>query len=117
MTVESLAGRVTRSHPRSACCPDCSARRPLVRSCARLSVTLCSSCFSRWRKRFAQEASDKLGVKVDLDLVSPLQAFDQGGRARAFATMIEGLGNAKATGLTPEAIKAALAFIDEAPQN
>jgi hypothetical protein len=62
----------------------------------------------------AQEASDKLGVKVSLDLVSPLQAFDQGGRARAFATMIEGLTNAKAASLSPEAVKAALAFIDEA---
>lgn len=61
----------------------------------------------------AQEASDKLGVKVSLDLVSPLQAFDQGGRARAFATMIEGLGTAKAAGLTPDAVKTALQFIDE----
>lgn len=65
----------------------------------------------------AQEASDKLGTKITLDLVSPLQAFDQGGRARAFTTMIEGLANAKAAGLTPDAIKAALAFIDEAPRD
>lgn len=61
----------------------------------------------------AQEASEKLGAKVSLDLVSPLQAFDQGGRARAFATMIEGLANAKAAGLGPEVVKAALTFIDE----
>jgi len=65
----------------------------------------------------AQEASEKLGVKVALDLVSPLQAFDQGGRARAFTTMIEGLANAKAAGLSPDAVKAALAFIDEAPRD
>ncbi len=65
----------------------------------------------------AQEASEKLGAKVSLDLVSPLQAFDQGGRARAFATMIEGLSAAKAAGLSPEAVKAALAFIDEAPRD
>lgn len=62
----------------------------------------------------AQEASDKLGSKVSLDLVSPLQAFDQGGRARAFATMIDGLAAAKEAGLSPEAIKAALQYIDEA---
>ncbi|NOT42863.1 MAG: phage portal protein [Alphaproteobacteria bacterium] len=61
----------------------------------------------------AQEATDKLGASVALDLITPLQAYDQGGRARAFATMIEGLANAKAAGLSPEAIKAALAFIDE----
>lgn len=62
----------------------------------------------------AQEASDKLGAKVALDLVSPLQAFDQGGRARAFATIVEGLANAKASGLSPEAVSMALEFIDEA---
>lgn len=60
-----------------------------------------------------QEVSHKLGDKVSLDLVSPLQAFDQGGRARAFATMIEGLAAAKAAGLSPDAIRGALAFIDE----
>jgi hypothetical protein len=62
-----------------------------------------------------QECSEKLGAKVALDLVSPLQAFDQGGRARAFATMIEGLGAAKAAGLSPAQVQAALQFIDERP--
>lgn len=52
-------------------------------------------------------------AKASLDLVSPLQAFDQGGRARAFATMIEGLSAAKTAGLSPEVVKAALAFIDD----
>jgi hypothetical protein len=61
----------------------------------------------------AQEASEKFGVKVDLDLVSPLQAFVQGGRARAFSTMIEGLASAKAAGLSADTIKMALAFTDE----
>ncbi|MCE9522812.1 MAG: hypothetical protein K8S25_10315 [Alphaproteobacteria bacterium] len=41
------------------------------------------------------------------------QVFDQGGRARAFATMIEGLASAKAAGLSPEAVKMALQYIDE----
>lgn len=65
----------------------------------------------------AQEVSDKFGAKVSLDLITPLQAYDQGGRARAFATMVEGLTSAKVAGLTPEAVKAALAFIDEAPRD
>jgi hypothetical protein len=65
----------------------------------------------------AQEASEKLGTKVELDLVSPLQAFDAGGRARAFATMIEGLSAAAAASLSPEAVKVALQFIDEAPRD
>ncbi|MDZ4867324.1 MAG: hypothetical protein SGI91_08400 [Alphaproteobacteria bacterium] len=65
----------------------------------------------------AHEASEKLGTKVELDLVSPPQAFDAGGRARAFATMIEGLSSAKAAGLSREAVKVALQFIDEAPRD
>jgi hypothetical protein len=65
----------------------------------------------------AQEASEKLGTKVELDLVSPLQAFDAGGRARAFATMIEGMSAAKAAGLSAGAVKMALQFIDEAPRD
>ncbi len=64
-----------------------------------------------------QEASDKLGVTVSLDLITPLQAYDQGGRARAFATMIEGLSAAKVAGLSPDTIKVALQFIDEAPRD
>lgn len=35
------------------------------------------------------------------------------GRARAFAMMIDGLSAAKAAGLSPEATKVALQFIDE----
>ena len=65
----------------------------------------------------AQEAREKLGTKTVLDLVSPLQAFDAGGRARAFATMVEGMGAAKAAGLSPEAVMMALQFIDEAPRD
>lgn len=63
----------------------------------------------------AQEASDKLGATVDLDLVSPLQAFDQGGRARAFATMIDGLTAANEAGLSPAQVQVTLSFIDEEP--
>jgi hypothetical protein len=63
----------------------------------------------------AQESSDKLGAKVSIDLVSPLQAFDQGGRARAFATLIDGLTAAKEAGLSPAHVQAALQFIDERP--
>jgi hypothetical protein len=62
----------------------------------------------------AQECAEEFGGPVGLDLISPLQAFDQGGRARAFATMIEGLSAAKAAGLSADQVKAALAFIDEA---
>lgn len=61
----------------------------------------------------AEEARDKLGDGVDLDCISPLQAFDQGGRARAFTTLINGLAAAKEAGLTPAEVSGALRFIDE----
>jgi hypothetical protein len=83
---------------------------PLVREAQRHLVQMILQPLA---EVIAQEASEKLGTEVSLDLVSPLQAFDQGGRARAFATMIEGLANAKATGLSDETVAAALAYIDE----
>lgn len=61
----------------------------------------------------AEEARDKLGARVDLDCISPLQAFDQGGRARAFTTLINGLAAAKEAGLSPAEVAGALRFIDE----
>lgn len=61
----------------------------------------------------AEEATAKLGGKVDLDCISPLQAFDQGGRARALKTYVEAIAAAKAANLSPAELTAALAFIDE----
>lgn len=63
----------------------------------------------------AEEASAKLGARVELDVISPLQAFDQGGRARAFSTLINGLVAAKEAGLSPGEVAGALRFIDERP--
>jgi hypothetical protein len=62
-----------------------------------------------------QEASEKSGALVEIDMLRPLQAYDAGGRARAFGGIIEGFAAAKAAGLTPEQVKAALAFIDTTP--
>lgn len=62
----------------------------------------------------AEEATAKLGGAVDLDCISPLQAFDHGGRARAFGHMVEAMAAAKAAGLTPAETAFALKFIDEA---
>lgn len=63
----------------------------------------------------AHEASEKLGTLIEIDILRPLQAFDAGGRARAFAGMIEGFSSAKAAGLSPNQIKAALEFLDATP--
>lgn len=60
----------------------------------------------------AEEAATKLGGKVDIDVITPLGAFDQGANARAFATLVEGLAKAKEAGISDAAVTAALARLD-----
>jgi hypothetical protein len=60
----------------------------------------------------AEEASAKLGSAVTIDVVRPAQAFDAGGRARAFGAMVQALTQAKDAGLDPQAVEDALSFID-----
>ncbi|MBC7238309.1 MAG: hypothetical protein H5T69_20915, partial [Chloroflexi bacterium] len=49
----------------------------------------------------AEEASDKLGQPVTLDVMRPLQAFDAGGRARALGAIVQTLALAKEAGVDP----------------
>jgi hypothetical protein len=58
----------------------------------------------------AEEASAKLGTEVVLDALSPLQAFDAGGRARAFKGMIDAMIAAKDAGLSDAQMQAVAAF-------
>lgn len=60
----------------------------------------------------AEEATHKLGGKVELDVVRPAQAFDHGGKARALSTMLQAMAQAKEAGLDPATIKDALSFVD-----
>jgi hypothetical protein len=56
----------------------------------------------------AEEASAKLGSDVMIDVLRPVQAFDAGGRARAVATLIGALAQAKESGLAPGDVNAVL---------
>lgn len=49
----------------------------------------------------AQEASEKLGSTVTLDVMRPLQAYDAGGRARAMTAVVAALAAAKEAGVDP----------------
>jgi len=49
----------------------------------------------------AEEATQKLGSPVTLDVMRPLQAFDTGGRARAMTAVVKALAEAKAAGIDP----------------
>jgi hypothetical protein len=52
-------------------------------------------------KLISDEASAKLGAPVKIDCVRPLQAYDTGGKARAFSAMVGALAEAKAAGIDP----------------
>ncbi|OWJ72515.1 hypothetical protein CDV50_04905 [Haematobacter massiliensis] len=60
----------------------------------------------------AEEATDKLGGAVKVDVVRPMQAFDAGGKARALATMVQAMAQAKEAGIDGAALQDALSFID-----
>jgi hypothetical protein len=57
----------------------------------------------------AEEATEKLAGCVEIDVMGPTRAFDAGGSARAFATLIQRLAMAKEAGVDA---KAALAMLD-----
>jgi phage portal protein BeeE len=60
----------------------------------------------------AEEATTKLGTAVELDVLRPVQAYDAGGRARAAATVIEAMAAAKAAGLEPDRVDAAMKLVN-----
>ncbi|MEM7529648.1 MAG: hypothetical protein AAF416_18590 [Pseudomonadota bacterium] len=48
----------------------------------------------------AEEASEKLGTAVTLDVLRPVQAYDAGGRARALMGIVQAMAAAKEAGLS-----------------
>ncbi len=66
--------------------------------------------------QMAEEASDKLGAPVSLDVVRPMQAYDAGGKARALATMVAALAQAKEAGIEGATLQDAMSFIDWAEE-
>jgi phage portal protein BeeE len=58
-----------------------------------------------------EECSAKLGSPVKVDVMRPLQAWDSGGKARAFAGMVEAMASAKAAGLEPAEVAKLLSLV------
>jgi hypothetical protein len=63
----------------------------------------------------AEEASEKLGAAIEIDVMWPLQAFDAGGRARSLATTVQAMVAAKEAGLVPSDLVAAMALLNWGP--
>lgn len=88
---------------------DQAAQGPLVREAQR---HLAQWCLQPIAGLVAEECSDKLGSPVEIDCITPLQAFDQGGSARALAGIVQALALAKEAGLAPGDLGAAMKALD-----
>jgi len=64
-------------------------------------------------KIVAEEASAKLGAAISIDMETPLQSYDTGGRARALTGIIKALAEAKAAGIDPDAAMALVGWQNE----
>ena len=60
----------------------------------------------------AEEASEKLGGTVTVDVLRPLQAYDSGGRARALLSVVQALAAAREGNISPADLKVALDLVD-----
>ncbi len=60
----------------------------------------------------AEEAREKLAGAVEIDVLTPLQAFDQGGSARAVATLVQAAAQAKEAGLSDATLAGIFAKMD-----
>lgn len=60
----------------------------------------------------AEEANEKLGGDVTIDVTRPLQAYDSGGRARAMLTIVQALATAKESGIAPADLANSLSLVD-----
>ena len=90
-----------------------SAQGPLVREAQRHLAQL---VLQPMALLMAEELTAKLGAKVLIDVVRPMQAFDAGGKARALATMVQALAQAKEAGIEGATLQDALSFIDWAEE-
>lgn len=60
----------------------------------------------------AEEATAKLGGRVLIDVVRPMQAFDAGGKARALGALVQAMAQAREAGIEGATLQDALSFID-----
>jgi hypothetical protein len=88
---------------------NCLTTGPMVREAQRHLAQLILQPIAQ---QMAEEASEKLGSRVLIDVVRPMQAYDAGGKARALATMIAALAQAREAGIEGATLQDALSFID-----
>lgn len=82
---------------------------PMTREAQRHLATWCLQPIA---ELLAEEASEKFGSAVEIDLLTPLSAFDAGGSARAVATLVQAAVMAKEAGLDPAVVASAFQRMD-----
>lgn len=82
---------------------------PMTREAQRHLATWCLQPIA---ELLAEEATDKLGAAVEIDVLTPLQAFDQGGAARAVSTLVQAAAQAKEAGISDAALAGIFAKLD-----
>lgn len=82
---------------------------PMVREGQRHLATWCLQPVA---ELVAEEATMKFGAPVAIDVLTPLQAYDQGGSARALAGIVQAFALAKEAGITPAELAPALQALD-----
>jgi phage portal protein BeeE len=88
---------------------DKAAQGPLVREAQR---HLAQWTLQPLAELISEEASEKLGGRISIDVLRPTQAFDAGGAARALGALVSAMADAKAAGLPPEALAGAFRRLD-----
>lgn len=88
---------------------DQAAQGPLVREAQR---HLAQWTLQPIAELLAEEASEKLGATISIDTLRPTQAFDAGGAARALATLVQAMAQAKEAGLDTAVVAAAFNRLD-----
>ena len=63
---------------------------------------MCNTPCHPLAKLIEDEATAKLGGAVSIDVETPVQAYDTGGRARAMSAIIKAMAEAKAAGIDPD---------------
>lgn len=85
------------------------AQGPLVREAQR---HLCQWTIQPIAMLIGEETGRKLGSDVMIDTLRPIQAFDSGGRARAFSTIVQALATAKEAGIDGSTLNDALTLVN-----
>lgn len=85
------------------------AQGPLVREAQR---HLAQWTLQPLAELIAEEATEKLGGDVSLDVLRPTQAFDSGGAARALGALVAAMAQAKEAGLAPEVLAGVFRRLD-----